>query len=206
MVIAGPGTGKTQILTLRIANILQKTDTPPDGILCLTFTNAGVKAMRERLLRYIGPTATRVKVSTFHAFALEIIEEFHESLGEQGVPTLLEDAASVALFDELLHSQNWKYLRPRANPSMYFRDLKSLISVLKRDRITPDAFRTLVHDDIEHITNDPENISSRGESKGQLKKEVQNKLESLERSLEVADFYAAYEALKTERNSIDSTL
>ena len=55
MVIAGPGTGKTQVLALRIAHILRnETGTPPDGILCLTFTNAGVKAMRERLLRYIG--------------------------------------------------------------------------------------------------------------------------------------------------------
>ena len=153
MVIAGPGTGKTQVLALRIAHILSQTDTPADGILCLTFTNAGVKAMRERLLRYIGPAATKVKVSTFHAFALEVIEEFHEVITQNGVPTLLEDAASVALFDELLHSRQWKYLRPRANPSMYFRDLKSLISLLKRDRVTPDAFRLLVSQDIDRITN-----------------------------------------------------
>ncbi len=203
MVIAGPGTGKTQVLALRIAHILSQTDTPADGILCLTFTNAGVKAMRERLLRYIGPDATKVKVSTFHAFALEVIEEFHEVITQNGVPTLLEDAASVALFDELLHSRQWKYLRPRANPSMYFRDLKSLISLLKRDRVTPDAFRLLVSQDIDRITNDPESISSRGETKGQLKKDAQTKIESLERSLEVADFYEAYEMLKSEHNNID---
>ncbi len=203
MVIAGPGTGKTQVLSLRIAHILSETDTPADGILCLTFTNAGVKAMRERLLRYIGPDATKVKVSTFHAFALEVIEEFHEVITADGVPTLLEDAATVALFDELLHSRQWKYLRPRANPSMYFRDLKSLISLLKRDRVTPDAFRLLVSQDIDRITNDPESISSRGETKGKLKKDAQTKIESLERSLEVADFYEAYETIKSERNIID---
>lgn len=203
MVIAGPGTGKTQVLALRIAHILSQTDTPADGILCLTFTNAGVKAMRERLLRYIGPAATKVKVSTFHAFALEVIEEFHEIISSGGVPTLLEDAASVALFDELLHSRQWNYLRPRANPSMYFRDLKLLISLLKRDRVTPDAFRLLVSQDIDLITNDPESISSRGETKGQLKKDAQAKIESLERSLEVADFYEAYETLKSARNIID---
>lgn len=203
MVIAGPGTGKTQVLSLRIAHILSETDTPADGILCLTFTNAGVKAMRERLLRYIGPDATKVKVSTFHAFALEVIEEFYEVITADGVPTLLEDAATVALFDELLHSRQWKYLRPRANPSMYFRDLKSLISLLKRDRVTPDAFRLLVSQDIDRITNDPESISSRGETKGKLKKDAQTKIESLERSLEVADFYEAYETIKSERNIID---
>lgn len=203
MVIAGPGTGKTQVLSLRIVNILNKTDTPADGILCLTFTNAGVRAMRERLLRYIGPTATKVKVSTFHAFALEMIEEFHELLGNSGVPTLLEDAGSVALFDELLTSRDWKYLRPRANPSMYFRDLKSTISLLKRDRVTPNAFRIFVSQDIDRIKNDPESISSRGETKGQMKKEAQAKIESLERTFELADFYESYEMLKKERNIID---
>jgi len=50
MVIAGPGTGKTTILTLRIANILKSTDTPAHGILAITYTDAGVKAMRVRTM------------------------------------------------------------------------------------------------------------------------------------------------------------
>jgi DNA helicase-2/ATP-dependent DNA helicase PcrA len=203
MVVAGPGTGKTQVLSLRIAHILDSTDTPADGVLCLTFTNAGVKAMRERLLRLIGPTATKVRVSTFHAFALDVIEEFHEAVTERGVPELLENTAAITFFDEILTTREWKYVRPRANPSMYFRDLKSLIGVLKRDRITPEDFRTKVAAEIEQITADPANISSRGETKGQLKKEAQSRIDSLSRSLEVADFYETYEALKTERGLID---
>lgn len=203
MVVAGPGTGKTQVLSLRIAHILDSTDTPADGVLCLTFTNAGVKAMRERLLRLIGPTATKVRVSTFHAFALDVIEEFHDALDDSRVPELLEDTAAVAFFDEILTSRDWKYLRPRANPSMYFRDLKSLIGVLKRDGVTPEVFREKVTAEIDHVPNDPANISSRGESKGQLKKEAQSRIESLQRSLEVADFYQQYEALKKERGLID---
>ena len=59
MVIAGPGTGKTQILTLRIANILRETDVTPENILALTFTESGAKAMRERLVSYIGAPASR---------------------------------------------------------------------------------------------------------------------------------------------------
>ena len=57
MVVAGPGTGKTQILTLRIANILLKTDTQPENILALTFTESGARAMRERLRTYISELA-----------------------------------------------------------------------------------------------------------------------------------------------------
>jgi len=86
MVIAGPGTGKTQVLALRIANIRKQTDTAADGILCLTFTNAGVKAMRERLLRYMGAEAAKVKINTFHSFALALIEEFYSLLDFDSVP------------------------------------------------------------------------------------------------------------------------
>ena len=57
MVVAGPGTGKTKILTFRITNILLKTDAAPESILALTYTTAGVIAMRERLIEIIGDRA-----------------------------------------------------------------------------------------------------------------------------------------------------
>jgi DNA helicase-2/ATP-dependent DNA helicase PcrA len=203
MVVAGPGTGKTQILALRIANILIKTDTSADSVLCLTFTNAGVSAMRERLLRYIGPEATKVRIATFHGFGMQLLEKYFVSLGLPAVPTLLDDATSVALLDEIFTTRDWEKLRPRANPSMYFRDIKSLLSLLKRENISPEEFRKNIKEDIEHIKNDPASISSRGESKGQLKKEIEKKIEGLQRSLEIADFYALYESKKLERNFID---
>jgi DNA helicase-2/ATP-dependent DNA helicase PcrA len=87
MVIAGPGTGKTQVLAVRIANILQKTDTKPDSILCLTFTNAGVKEMRSRLFKIIGNTASRVRIVTFHSFASEQLEKYYAVLGYEAPPT-----------------------------------------------------------------------------------------------------------------------
>src|ERR1035437_8807060 len=73
MVVAGPGTGKKTILTLRIGNILLKTDTPPSGILALTFTDAGVKVMRAKLREIIGSRADEVRVHTFHGFAASVI-------------------------------------------------------------------------------------------------------------------------------------
>ena len=62
MVIAGPGTGKTSLLTLRIANILRKTDTPPDAILALTFTESGAYSMRRKLVEILGGAAYRVGI------------------------------------------------------------------------------------------------------------------------------------------------
>src|ERR1700743_138870 len=75
MVIAGPGTGKTQILAARIGKILLATDIFPENILCLTYTDAGTIAMRRRLLSFIGPDAYRKPIHTFHSFCNDIIQE-----------------------------------------------------------------------------------------------------------------------------------
>ena len=75
MVIAGPGTGKTELLSVRAANILQKTDTLPENILCLTFTDSGATAMRERLAEIIGKDAYKVAIHTFHSFGEEVINQ-----------------------------------------------------------------------------------------------------------------------------------
>lgn len=73
MVIAGPGTGKTELLSMRAASILQRTDTLPENILCLTYTDSGVTAMRRRLASIIGPAAYKVAIHTFHSFSTEVI-------------------------------------------------------------------------------------------------------------------------------------
>lgn len=78
LVLAGPGSGKTQILSLRTANILKQTDTNPQNILCLTFTEAAANNMRQRLVQIIGPEAYKITVSTFHAFGSSIIQNYPE--------------------------------------------------------------------------------------------------------------------------------
>jgi len=76
MVVAGPGTGKTQILALRIGNILLKTEIKADSILCLTFTDAASLNMRNRLTKLIGQEGYRVAIHTFHNFCVEIIQKY----------------------------------------------------------------------------------------------------------------------------------
>ncbi|MDQ5893294.1 MAG: ATP-dependent helicase UvrD/PcrA, partial [Patescibacteria group bacterium] len=78
MVVAGPGTGKTSILTLRIANILKKTDTAPENILALTFTESGAYAMRKKLVSIIGTAGYKVNINTFHSFCNEVIKQYPE--------------------------------------------------------------------------------------------------------------------------------
>ena len=203
MVVAGPGTGKTQVLTLRIARILSVTDTPSSGVLCLTFTNAGVRAMRERLLRLIGTKGSEVYIATFHHFAIGLIEKYFTLLDFTRKPELLADTEAVALVDEILEMREWRYLRPRGDASRYFSDLKSLISLLKRENLTPEQFLDDVVIAIDAIKNNPDNISSRGARKGELKMESIKEIESLERTREVVEFYTEYENIKRERSLMD---
>ena len=152
MVIAGPGTGKTQVLALRIANILDKTDTPDNGVLCLTFTNAGVHAMRTRLAELMGSRGSRVVVSTFHAFAKSLIDKYYSLVGFESLPEMLDDTEAIGLVDEILEDGVWEHLRPRSDSARYFSDLKSLISLLKRENISPENFLIQVEAEIENFT------------------------------------------------------
>jgi DNA helicase-2/ATP-dependent DNA helicase PcrA len=203
MVVAGPGTGKTQVLALRIANILKQTDTHADGILCLTFTKAGVSEMRDRLRKYIGADSSKLQISTFHSFGMKIIEEHYAALGLNEQPQTLDESDGIALCDGILHENEWQYLRPRGDASRYFRDLKSLISLLKRERLSPENFKKQIDTEIKNLEENPDNISSRGESKGKLKKEVERNIEGLSRTREVVTFYSLYEEAKKEKNFFD---
>jgi DNA helicase-2/ATP-dependent DNA helicase PcrA len=203
MVVAGPGTGKTQILALRIGNILLKTQVKADSILCLTFTNSAVKAMRERLGKYIGSEASKVKIATFHSFGLDMIEKYFEVLGFREVPKLLDESENAVFFDEILETEHWEYLRPRGDRTRYFQDLKSIISLLKRERITNEEFKDAIKGEVKNLSEDEENISTRGKSKGELKQEVKKNVEGLEKSLEITRFLEVYEARKKEKNMLD---
>ncbi len=204
MVVAGPGTGKTQVLSLRIANIISSdAQVKPGEVLCLTFTNAGVRAMRERLLALIGSTASEVYISTFHRFAIGIIEKYFSLIGFETKPELLSDTEAVALVDEILQAGEWQHIRPRSDAARYFGDLKSLVSLLKRESLSPEQFLEAVELDIARISDDPANISSRGARKGELKMEALKDIEALERTREVVRFYEAYEAAKQDRALMD---
>ncbi|MFM2383489.1 MAG: hypothetical protein RIQ72_61, partial [Candidatus Parcubacteria bacterium] len=72
LVVAGPGSGKTEILSMRVAEILRKTHAQPSHILCLTFTESAAINMRDRLARLIGDPAYKVGIHTFHNFCVDI--------------------------------------------------------------------------------------------------------------------------------------
>ena len=76
LVIAGPGTGKTQLLSSKVEYILKNTDTNPENILCLTFTESGAQNMRDRLSSMIGRAAAKVQIHTYHALGSDILVQY----------------------------------------------------------------------------------------------------------------------------------
>ncbi len=105
MVVAGPGTGKTQVLSLRVANILKKTQARPANILCLTFSTAGTTAMRDRLRRLIGGDAYAVTVSTVHGFCDSIIsrnpQAFSDRANQKAISQIEQYTVMQQLIDEI---------------------------------------------------------------------------------------------------------
>ena len=85
LVIAGPGSGKTEILSLRVAQILNETQVLPSQILCLTFTDSASLNMRDRLSNIISDEAYRVSIHTFHNFCVSIINRYPEYF-YKGIP------------------------------------------------------------------------------------------------------------------------
>ena len=103
MVLAGPGTGKTQIIGARIANILINTDTQPKDILCLTFTDAGVQAMRNRLIKMIGATAYDINLFTYHSFCSDIIKKYPQFFGNRNLEPA-DELQQKEIVEEILFS------------------------------------------------------------------------------------------------------
>ncbi|MES2278350.1 MAG: ATP-dependent DNA helicase [Bacteroidota bacterium] len=134
LVVAGPGTGKTQILAARIGKILLDTDAQPNEILCLTYTDAGAVAMRKRLFEFIGPDAYRIHIHTFHAFCNEVIQENLEYFGKLSLEPL-SDLESAMLFRELVDDFPKDHILKRFTGEVYYDipRLKSLFSTMKKE-------------------------------------------------------------------------
>lgn len=203
MVIAGPGTGKTTLLTLRIANILLKTDTKPEQILALTFTDSGVKAMKEKLRHIIGSVALKVNIFTYHAFAESIIRRYGESFEEYSEYTFLNEENALAIIEEVLDKEAFTSIKSVFNPFINVKSVLSYIQSLKRELVGPADLEKLIETYKESLLSDQDNYSSRGKTKGQLKQTVLPKLKSIERMKELASVYKLYEAKKTEFRRYD---
>lgn len=187
LVIAGPGTGKTQVLALRIANILKQTQADPKSVLCLTFQDASVLAMKSRLQRFIGSDAYKVQVHTFHSFCSEIIRTFPYLFDFSDNVEPIKDIDKLDIFKEILESESLVNLQMRGDILGYYKGIVSSISSLKKEFITPEKL-------LFQIENFKQSLDEKS-----LKLE-QKRIEKL---YDLQKFYKKYLEVMQEKNLID---
>src|SRR6476469_5604960 len=188
MVIAGPGTGKTQILSARIGKILlSDAQVEPSNILCLTYTDAGVVAMRRRLTQFIGPDAYRVSIYTFHAFCNDVIQE-NLPLFEKTSLDPISDLERIELMKELIDGFGKDHPLKRYRGDVYFEitGLLWLFEQMKREGWTTDFICKKVDEYIKDLPQREEFVckrASQGYKKGDIRwdkiEEIKEKMEKL---------------------------
>jgi len=203
MVVAGPGTGKTTILTLRIANILRVTDTEPEQILALTFTESGVNSMRKKLAEIIGPSAYRVHINTFHGFSNEIIrlypDEFPRIIGSNSA----SEIDQIKIIENILDSGKFSLLRPYGDSRYYVRHILNAIRNLKRDNVDSEKFLSIVDVEKTQLQSREDLYYKSGAHKGKMKGVYARQDKFIKKNEELARIYREYEAGLREKSLYD---
>ena len=195
LVIAGPGTGKTQVLALRIANILLKTDAKPDNILALTFTDVAAKNMRERLLKIIGKEAYYLQIHTFHSYCSQVMTNYPEYFPLKNNSEALEDLERYQIFENLIDQLKPKHLRPLNDHYHYLKDIIKAISDLKREGISLLEFEEIIEAEKKRLVNLQQESKSKTKIKQASKELAKNK--------ELLLIYQAYQQELVESNRYD---
>jgi len=209
MVIAGPGTGKTEVLTMRIANLLQsEAQVQPQEILCLTYTDEATNSMRRRLVNIIGPAAHRVNIHTFHAFCNNVIQNNSEYFSQRTLQPISDLERTELLYKMLEQLPKGHALR-KLSGNIYFDagKINRLFDVMKREHLIPEFISSAINDYINDLPNREEYIykkAVKGYKKGDLK---QNQLDEEVRKMEdtraAALLYYDYEARMKEAGRYD---
>ena len=147
LVLAGPGTGKTQLLSEKVAYILQNTDTNPENILCLTFTETGAANMRERLKKIVGKDGAKVNIGTYHAFGSEILMQYKNYSEDY-------DRKLDAAIDEVTQFKIVKEIQSGLSGTDILRgdnvkDIVSVISAAKSAGLKPEDLKIIAETNLE---------------------------------------------------------
>lgn len=208
MVIAGPGTGKTQILAARIGKILLETDSTPGSILCLTYTDAGAIAMRRRLLSFIGPDAYKVHIHTFHSFCNDIIQE-NLPLFEKTVLDPISDLERIQLFKTLIDGWPKNHPLKRYRGDVYFEmgNLQNLFSTMKREGWSPEYIYEKINQYLDELPLKDEYIAKRATKdfkKGEVRTDkIAEEKERMDKLRAAVGEFNPFQELMRRRNRYD---
>lgn len=208
MVIAGPGTGKTQILAARIGKILLDTDALPENILCLTYTDAGTVAMRKRLQQFIGADAYKVNIYTFHAFCNDVIQD-NLNLFEKNSLDALSELESIELFKQLIDAFPKGHLLKRYRGDVYYEinNLRSLFSSMKKEGWTPAFINVKIDEYINELPTRDEYVAKRKVkefNKGDIRTDkIEEEKEKMEKLRTAVNEFDNFQLLMRKRDRYD---
>ena len=219
MVVAGPGTGKTQVLILRIANILIQSEAKPGTIRCpakpeeilaLTFTENAAFNMKRRLFVILGPSAYRARIATFHSFCNDIILENPESFAfVKSTQAIYEGARHISeveqakIIEEIL--QNGKFERLNINNPFvnYIMELVRAIGDFKREGILPEDYKKIIDKEEERVSAADDLYHEKGAHKGKMKAIYREKIEKIAKNREVYEAYKKYQEMLDSSGGYD---
>lgn len=208
MVIAGPGTGKTQILAARIGKILLETDATPHNILCLTYTDAGTIAMRKRLIEFIGPDAYKIAIHTFHSFCNEVIQS-NLALFQKKSLEPVSELESIQLLRNLIDTLPKNHPLKRYHGDVYYEasHLKELFSAMKREGWTPEFLNKCIDESIESLSTHVDFIAKKAVGpykKGDVRTDwVAKAAEKFERTRAAVNQFERFNKLMSEKDRYD---
>ena len=145
LVLAGAGSGKTRVLTTKVAYLVEEMNVDPYNILAITFTNKAAKEMKERVVNMLGPKAYSIQISTFHSFGLMIVRDNYEKLGYEKNFTILDSDDSLTIIKKILKDMN---LDPKVyNP----RGIRNKISGAKNELMDSKYYSRFANTEYEEI-------------------------------------------------------
>ena len=207
MVIAGPGTGKTQILAARILNLLQQVDNHAQEILCLTYTEAGAMAMQKRLHRFMGADAGKVNIHTFHGLCNKIIQENPDKFSKREL-RVMDDLDKIEILQGIIENlpADSKLKTYQDDAQSTRKDLMQLWEFMQLEGVTADDIHRWVElskPDEHFKVLFPELVYSRKYKEfqaGDIKLNDKKKMEEFwDKACEAATLHRTYREIKKER-------
>ena len=145
LVLAGAGSGKTKVLTTKVAYLVEELGIDPYNILAITFTNKAAKEMKERVVGMLGPKAYQIQISTFHSLGLLLIRENYELLGYDKNFTILDSDDTLTVIKKILKDMN-------LDPKLYNpRSIRNKISSAKNELMDSKYYSRFVNSEYEEI-------------------------------------------------------
>ena len=145
LILAGAGSGKTRVLTTKIAYLIEECGVSPQSILAITFTNKAAKEMKDRVFNMIGAKAKGAQISTFHSFGVRILTDYYDKLGYDKNFIIMDSDDSLSIIKKILKN---KGLDPKSyNPN----GIRNQISSCKNEMITPESYSKFALGDYEQV-------------------------------------------------------